>query len=258
MERSEKTAALSGLEQVSAVVHNPQGASEIILVCEHASHYIPAVFGNLGLSDAERLSHIGWDPGAAATAKKLSRLLGAPLVLQQYSRLLYDCNRPPDVLSAIPQRSEYTEIPGNIALSSAERDYRIKQIYDPFHAAIDGLIRERVAADKPYIIVTIHSFTPVFMGVPRTVELGVIYAPENRFAERFYQRSKAMSPRNIRNNEPYGPSDPVLHTIGRHSSPKHGALMLEIRNDLLSSDADQQYWAGFIAKALHATINEEK
>lgn len=258
MERSEDAAGLIGLEQCAAIVNNAAGDSDIILVCEHASHFIPANFANLGVMDEERLSHIGWDPGAAATARKLSKILNAPLVLQLYSRLLYDCNRPPQVQSAIPQRSEYTDIPGNHDLSEEARNYRVKQIYEPFHAAIDALIAKRVVEDKRYTIVTIHSFTPVFMGVERSVELGVIYSPENQFALRFYEQAKMMSPRTIRSNEPYGPSDPVLHTIARHRSSKYGAVMLEIRNDLVSNDADQQYWAGFIAKALHATINEEK
>ena len=86
-------------DEVVEVV-NPSGAGAFVVVCEHASNFIPAGFGALGLDEAALASHIAWDPGALAVAKTLSARLDAPLVAQRVSRLLYDCNRPPEAASA--------------------------------------------------------------------------------------------------------------------------------------------------------------
>ncbi|SIS96469.1 N-formylglutamate amidohydrolase [Neptunomonas antarctica] len=244
---------MQGLEQSSAELINPQGQSDVLLVCEHASHYIPENFANLGLSEAERLSHIGWDIGAAGMAQALSTKLDASLILQRYSRLLYDCNRPPSEASAVPPLSEMTEIPGNKDLTAEQRDYRVQHIYRPFHAEIAQQIAARKAAGRQTILVTIHSFTPLYMGQSRTVQLGVICHESNTFAKAFYQQASLESGFDIRMNEPYGPSDPVLHMVTRHGDEQQiPNVMLEVRNDLLIDAVGQHAWAQRVADALNS------
>lgn len=246
---------MQGLEQSSVELINPQGKSDVLLVCEHASHYIPENFANLGLSDTERLSHIGWDIGAANMARALSEMLDACLVLQRYSRLLYDCNRPPSEESAIPRLSEVTEIPGNKDLTREQWDYRVAHIYTPFHAAITEQIAARRALGRKTILVTIHSFTPIFMGEKRDVQLGVICHENNSFAQTFYQKACQESGFDIRMNEPYGPSDPVLHMVTRHGDEqKIPNVMLEVRNDLIVDGAGQKAWAQKVADTLNNLI----
>jgi predicted N-formylglutamate amidohydrolase len=97
---------LQDSEPHPAEVINPAGSSPYVLVCEHASNRIPANLGTLGLPDADLQRHIAWDIGAEATARILSRILDAPLIVQRYSRLVYDCNRPPEADSAYPEVSE--------------------------------------------------------------------------------------------------------------------------------------------------------
>ena len=250
---------MQGLEQTPAELVNPAGQSDVLLVCEHASNHIPESFANLGLTEAERLSHIGWDIGAAATARALSEKLDASLILQRYSRLLYDCNRPPEAPSAVPPLSEVTEIPGNKDLTSEQRDYRVSQIYTPFHAEIARQIEARKAAGRNTILVTVHSFTPVFMGQTRPVQLGVICHENNRFAEQFYTQAKQLSNFDIRMNEPYGPSDPVLHMVTRHGDDQQlPNVMLEIRNDLIEHAAGQQAWAQLLAETINALNSNKK
>ncbi|MFT2110925.1 N-formylglutamate amidohydrolase [Marinomonas sp. 2405UD68-3] len=240
-----------GLKESPAEQVNLTGTSDILLICEHASHFIPESFSNLGLTEEECLSHIGWDIGAADLAKKLSQQLDASLILQRYSRLLYDCNRPPNELSAIPPLSEVTVIPGNSGLTAEQRDYRVQRVYQPFHEAIDTHIKDRKKAGRRTIIVTIHSFTPTFKGQVRTVELGVICDEGNDYAKRFYQQAQALSQHDIRINEPYGPSDPVLHMVTRHGTDNHiPNVMLEVRNDLIKHANGQQEWAQLIGTAL--------
>lgn len=244
---------MQGLEQSSAELVNPQGKSNVLLVCEHASHYIPDNFANLGLSEAERLSHIGWDIGAAGMARLLSNTLDASLVLQRYSRLLYDCNRPPCEASAIPPLSEVTEIPGNKDLTKEQRNYRIQHIYETFHQEIAAQVATRKAAGRETILVTIHSFTPVFMGKNRAVQLGVISHESNTFARDFYLSASKRSGFDIRMNEPYGPTDPVLHMVTRHGDEQHiRNIMLEVRNDLIVDEAGQQEWAKLVADTLNS------
>ena len=67
---------------------NPQGKSPVLLVCEHASRYIPEELAQLGLDDAAAAEHIAWDIGALDLARELSARLDATLLVANYSRLL--------------------------------------------------------------------------------------------------------------------------------------------------------------------------
>src|SRR5262245_12541381 len=106
------------LEGDPAIVLNPRGKSQIVLVCEHAGRVIPRSLGTLGLSDSDLTRHFAWDIGAEAVSRRLSAILDAPLILQRYSRLVYDCNRPPEAPDAMPVMGELTPIPGNEGLSA--------------------------------------------------------------------------------------------------------------------------------------------
>ncbi|MBV8399523.1 MAG: N-formylglutamate amidohydrolase, partial [Acetobacteraceae bacterium] len=120
------------LDRVPAVVAvNETGRSPYVLVCEHASNYMPARYRGLGLAAPELQRHIAWDIGAAPLARCLSALLDSPLFLSGYSRLLIDCNRPPLAPTSIPVRSEATEIPGNQGLDDAERERRANTFFWP-------------------------------------------------------------------------------------------------------------------------------
>src|SRR5262249_46450861 len=82
------------------------GRSPYLLTCDHYGRLIPRVLGDLGLPESERMRHIGWDIGIAGVAEALSKHLDAHLIVQRYSRLVIDCNRPPHAASSIPQISE--------------------------------------------------------------------------------------------------------------------------------------------------------
>ena len=111
---------------------NAEGKSPYMLLCEHASNYIPSRYKGLGLDASELERHIAWDIGVAPIARELSRALDAPLVLSGYSRLLIDCNRPIGVPTSIPEIGESTLIPGNTGLSDDERAFRAaKQVRTP-------------------------------------------------------------------------------------------------------------------------------
>ena len=75
-------------EPAAVTVVRPEGTSPFLLVCDHASNRVPRRLGDLGVSEANLRRHIAWDIGAAAMAHGVSERLDAPLVLQNYSRLV--------------------------------------------------------------------------------------------------------------------------------------------------------------------------
>jgi predicted N-formylglutamate amidohydrolase len=200
-------------EDSPLIAVNEAGRSPYVLICEHSSCTMPRRLGTLGLPATEVERHIGWDIGAAGVARLLSRLIDAPLMLQRYSRLAYDCNRPPEALDAIPEVSEVTAIPGNRKLGGEERLARIAEIYRPFHDGISRLLDRRAAQGQPSIVVSIHSFTPVFKGSRRKVELGILHDRDTSLSSRLI---KSFPNVDARLNEPYGPKDGVLHTLNMH------------------------------------------
>jgi predicted N-formylglutamate amidohydrolase len=239
------SAGLLGDEEPPALVVNGDGRSPYVLICEHASNRLPRRLGTLGLAASELARHIAWDLGAEPVARRLSRLTDAPLVLQRYSRLAYDCNRPPDSADAMPEVSETTAIPGNRNLSPADKLARIGEIYRPFHAAVADLLDRRAAAGVRSLVVSIHSFTPVYKGEHRAVELGILFDRDRSLPERLMPCFATVD---ARYNEPYGPRDGVLHTLNLHAAPRGlGHAMIEIRNDFLSDERAQTGWAERLA-----------
>jgi len=247
------TCLLEG-EDAPALLVNGGGRSPYVLVCEHASNRLPKLLGTLELPESELQRHIAWDIGAEQVARLLSRLIDAPLVLQRYSRLAYDCNRPPDSADAMPEISETTHIPGNRNLTSDDKLRRTREIYRPFHATIADLLDRRAAEGTRSMVVTIHSFTPVYRGKPRAVELGILHDRDPGLADKLITSFPTVD---ARLNEPYGPDDGVLHTLNLHAAPRGlRHAMIEIRNDFLLDERGQVEWAERLSAALvHAAAH---
>lgn len=234
-------ALLQDDEESPFIALNEQGRSPYVLICEHASNLLPRRLGTLGLTEAERASHIAWDIGAENAARLLSRLIDAPLLLQRYSRLAYDCNRPPESPDAMPEVSEVTAIPGNRKLSAEDRLARAREIYRPFHDGVSLVLDRRAAAGQRSILVSIHSFTPVYKGKPRSVELGILHDRDTTLSSKLI---KSFPNVDARLNEPYGPKDGVLHTLNLHGFARGlQHAMIEIRNDLVATERGQDEWA---------------
>lgn len=239
---------LSGDDDLPFAVFNPQGKGDVLLVCEHASAAIPGVFADLGLQRHALSSHIAWDPGALELSMQLAKMLDASLCYQRYSRLLYDCNRPPESPSAIPEKSEVYDIPGNRNLSARERDQRIETFYRPFEQGLSGLLEARGKSGRQTLLVTVHSFTPVFFGRAREVEVGILHDVDRRLADAMLAQVESLEGRFVtRRNEPYGPKDGVTHTLVEHGV-KNGLLnvMIEVRNDLLRSQEEINAMAAYL------------
>jgi predicted N-formylglutamate amidohydrolase len=243
--------AASGAAEPVARVENPNGRSPILLICEHASNHLPARYGTLGLNADQLESHIAWDPGALGVAQVLSRLLDAPLIHASVSRLVLDLNRDPSAPDSIWTLSERTAIPGNLDLAAEERAWRVREVYEAFHDAVDDFANVRKATGQLAAVVSIHSFTPIYRDVPRPWQIGLIFNEDERFARSVEAGLKADSSLNVGMNEPYSPADRVFHTLERHAERRGLApLMIEIRNDLIRTEDGQAAWANRLAPLL--------
>ena len=240
-------------------VVNPDGASPVLLVCEHAGNRIPARYGDLGISAEVLASHVAWDPGALPVAEGLSERLGAPLVVQDVSRLVYDCNRPPESPGAMPGVSEIHTIPGNADLTEETRAERVAAIYRPFERRLHAACEAHAERYPNGAVVTIHTFTPIFHGQPRAVEIGVLHGADARLADALLAEASVEGGLDVRRNAPYGPADGVLHTLETHAVPRRlRHAMIEIRNDLVATPdaaaAMADRLAGWIGRAMEGDV----
>ncbi|MEZ5926030.1 MAG: N-formylglutamate amidohydrolase [Hyphomicrobiaceae bacterium] len=238
----------------AVTVVNETGSSPYVLLCEHASRYIPARYAKLGLPDKELTRHIAWDIGAAGIGQGLSKALDAPLFMSGYSRLLIDCNRPLGVPSSIPEISESTLIPGNVGLDDAERKYRADAFYWPFQRAVRAHIDQRIEIGRPTIIFGVHTFTPIYKGYVRPWHAGVLYRRSAVFGERLLAEL-AEPGLTLAANEPYKIEDDHDQTVPVHGE-KRGldAVLIEVRQDLVGDEMGEAAWAARLAQALEALI----
>ena len=245
-------------EGSAAQLINPNGKSPIVLVCEHASNFIPESLEGLGLNAEEKISHVAWDIGAYEMAKEISQMLDAPLVASCVSRLVYDCNRSPESGIGIPSKSELTEVAGNKDLSADAINDRVKYVYEPFHDLVSKTINERMNPSTQHtspVVITIHSFTPVYFGENRSVELGILHDKDDRLATAMMTNHVKNTDLKTELNAPYDASDNVMHTVNRHTK-EQGFLnvMIEVKNDLLSNPDDIQSVASDLSSMIQDAL----
>jgi predicted N-formylglutamate amidohydrolase len=232
-------------------VLNEDGRSDIVLLCEHASNHVPAEYLGLGLDPRHLERHIAWDIGAAEVTRRLSERLDAPAFLGTYSRLLVDLNRPLGLKGSIPVHSEDTAIPGNVGIDVAERARRAAIMFAPFHDRVAAHLDRRIAEGRPTRIVTIHSFTPVFLGVARPWHAGVLFGEARQFATAILAGLRADGSLDAEANVPY-----VISRDGDYAVPIHGddrgipAVLIEIRQDLVADARGIEEWTGRLVAAL--------
>lgn len=230
-------------------IHRPQGASPFMLLADHAGQQLPRSLGTLGLPQAQLDRHIGWDIGIAGTTRALAQRLDAWAIEQTYSRLLIDCNRPLASPTLIPETSDGTVVPGNAALTAAQRQQRINAIHAPYHARINAELDARRDAARPTLLVMMHSFTPVMNGVQRPWHAGVLYHQDTRFAHPLLRALGAEGDLVVGDNQPYSvtpSSDYAVPVHGEGRGLVH--VELEIRQDLIADEAGQQAWAERLAR----------
>ncbi|WP_299681984.1 N-formylglutamate amidohydrolase [uncultured Roseobacter sp.] len=252
------------LADVSSILHksdpapvkivNGESRLPILLVCEHAGQAIPQSLNRLGLPQHVVDSHRGWDIGALAVANDVAARLGAPLVVQTYSRLVIDSNRPPDSPSAVPPEVDGVTIPGNLGITPTEQRQRAREIFDPLNAAIT----QRMADLQPRGCFSIHSFTPVMGGRARPWHAGFLSRRDLDTAQALMESVAAQRPDlTLAINEPYQIDDETDWFIPRHAEPSGAAhTLIEIRNDLITHPEGAAEWAKLIAVAISEVLPE--
>ena len=242
---------LAADEPAPVILRNADGASPFFLTCDHYGRTIPCALGDLGIDENERHRHIAYDIGIAGVAEAVSDALGAHLIAQRYSRLVIDCNRPLSAASSIPPISEATTIPGNQGLTQQAAFERQQRIFAPYHHAITEALDRRAQSNRPTILVSLHSFTPIYAGVARPWHIGTLYNRDCRLPKLMLRELHTESALVVGDNQPYAVSDTTDYTIPTHGE-KRGLINtgIEIRQDLITEDSGQREWAARLVRIL--------
>lgn len=242
----------SGRDPAPVEVVPATGSARLLLICEHAGRALPARLGGLGLTERELSLHIAWDIGAEGVARQLAARLECALVVQRYSRLVIDCNRPPLGAQSIPETSDGIAIPGNRGLDDHAKQARVDEIFCPYARACETLIADPAIRAA----VSIHSFTPVLGGIARRMDIGFLHrTPESRgsvLANAFRAQAPDL---NVADNEPYRIEDETDWFIPRCAEPRGiPHCLVEIRNDHLATPAAQDAWAARLARVIPSIL----
>ena len=233
---------------------NESSQYPVLLVCEHAGQSIPKALGDLGLSRENMNEHIAYDIGARQVSIMIAEYLGAPLILQPYSRLVIDCNRPVHSEQAIPLQSDGIRIPGNCDLGPEERLQRIKEVYNPFHDSVSALL-DRHFREAAFAI---HSFTPILDNETRPWDLAFLFRKDAETSHSLADAVRRLDPtRNIGMNVPYSIDDSTDWFVPYHGERRGLAhSLIEIRNDHLRSEACCRSWAKLLSRAIQQFLDK--
>jgi predicted N-formylglutamate amidohydrolase len=234
-------------------------ATGLLILCDHAENTLPDAYGTLGLRPEDLHRHIAYDLGAAEVTEHLATALGAPAILSCFSRLLIDPNRGLDDPTLIMQISDGLVVPGNADIAPTEVAARIAAYYRPYHDAIERAVDAAIAAGKPPVIISMHSFTQAWKGVPRPWAIGVLWDKDPRLALALLQGFRAMPDIVVGDNVPYS-GQLKGDTLYRHGTQRGLAhALIEVRQDLVLGPDGQKEWglrlAAVIAKLMRDTGN---
>jgi len=232
-------------------IYNQNEHSKIILLCDHASKIIPKKYKNLGLSQKNINRHIGWDIGALKLAKRIAKKTSSTLIHSGYSRLLVDCNRSLKSKDAFIKKSEDTIIPGNIGINKNEKIVRANKYYFPYHNQIQKIIEKNLKKKIIPIIVSIHSFTPIYKNKSRPWHIGLLFLNDKRLTSLFSIEIKKNKKLVLGLNQPY-----KMRLEGDFTIPFFAEInglpyvLIEVRQDLLIKKETIFYWNNLISKIL--------
>ena len=228
---------------------------DYIVICDHASNNVPLEYQNLGVSKKDLESHRAFDLGASEVASELSKLLRCSLVMANFSRLLIDPNRGKDDPTLIPKISEGKIIKGNVDISMSkndkERRNRILKFYLPYHNQINRFINESLDNGIIPKILSIHSFTPIWKGKKRKIDVGILWDKDDRLSKIFLNSLKNIK---LGDNKPYS-GRLKNDTLYKHATSQgFPHVLIELRQDLLKKEKDKLQWA----KKIHNVLKENE
>ncbi|MDZ4802316.1 MAG: N-formylglutamate amidohydrolase [Bryobacteraceae bacterium] len=226
-----------------------------VLLCDHASNFIPDELKNLGLPEAELRRHIAWDIGAAGVTEALSELIDAPAILSPASRLVIDCNRHLDAPDLIPEMTDGTTIPGNLQLSVAERANRIERWFRPYHDAVESVLLRREEQGRESVVLAVHSMTDSLGGKHRPWQIAVSSHTDRRLATPLLAALRQHKDIVVGDNEPYDLDPRVDYSVPYHALRRGlSQIQVEFRQDEIVESRGQQRWALRFADAVKTLV----
>ena len=245
---------LGAADPVPVEVYQAQSAVPVMLLCEHAGQAVPHALAGLGLPEGAIDGHIGWDIGAEKLARALADRLHCPLILQRYSRLVIDCNRPPGSDGSIPVRSDGVPVPANVGLAAHDRHLREREIFDPMNDAITTALD----ACPRRAVFSIHSFTRCFQGQDRRWDAGFLTRRDEKSAQHLMSAIAAVAPElTLALNQPYQIDDTSDWFIPRHAEPRGlRHTLIEVRNDHLRDADGVARWADLLVPAIRSILED--
>ena len=249
------TALLSSDDPDPFEIVNAEGASQLLLICDHASRQVPSKLADLGLPAIEFERHIAYDIGADAITRSLSQSLDARAVLAGYSRLVIDLNRPPGHPESVPSVSDGTSVPANQNLSEGDLDQRISTLFDPYHEAIGHSMAHLWKRGPAPALFSVHSFTPHFEDHERPWDVGILWKRDPRLAVPLMELLRARG-LDVGDNEPYSALH-MAYTIDSHAGAAGLATcVIEIRQDQVSDQDGIDRWAHILEEDLRIICND--
>lgn len=225
-----------------------------LVTCDHAANTVPQEVngGDLGIAPEDMARHIAFDPGAAGVTLALAEQLNSPAILSNFSRLVIDPNRGEDDPTLLMKLYDGTIIPANRHADMAEKERRLNAYHRPYHKA-----QERLAArQEDTVLLSIHSYTQQLRGrEPRPWHVGILYGADDRLAKPLIRRLEAEPDLCVGENEPYG-GHLDGDSVDRHAiKPGRANVLIELRNDLIETDAQQVAWADRLAPILAEVLD---
>lgn len=243
-----------------------QRGSRWVVSCDHATNWVPPCVGNgnLGLPPEDMDRHIAYDIGAEGLAQTLGTLLDGPVVCSRFSRLVIDPNRGEHDPTLLMRLYDGTIIPANRHADDAERERRLDAFHRPYHGALSQMIETR----PDPVLLSVHSFAPQLRGrPPRPWQVGVLSAADRRLSDALlialqapdfaaWVETVSGTPLCLGDNEPYSGELPG-DTLDRHAVTKgHHNTLIEIRNDLIKTPAQQMAWAERLTPLLQRALHD--
>ena len=235
----------------------------LVLLADHAMNRLPEAYGSLGLPKSAFDRHIAYDIGIEKLTRRLAAMLNVPAVLSCFSRLLIDPNRGEDDPTLVMKISDGAIVPGNHPITEEEWNHRLDTYHRPYHRAVERTIAKAGASGRAPLVLSLHSYTPAWKGVPRPWHAAILWDSDDRAVLPFLKLLRGPGDILVGDNEPY---DGALRgdTMYRHcmtSGTPHA--LLEVRQDLIADDAGIEAWAERLAPiftALNAdpTLHEFK
>jgi len=235
---------------------NAGGRAPVLLICDHATRFIPRALGALGLDKAYLTRHIAWDIGIADVTRRLAERLDAPAMMSHFSRLIVDPNRQPDNPTLIPEISDGVIVPGNRSLSDRQVELRLDTFFRPYHRAINVQLDHMQENGPTPALVSMHSFTPVMRGEERPWEIGILWNRDPRLPQPLMSRLRAEG-LTVGDNLPYSGADEHGYTQHTHGDSRGLAnVLIEVRQDLIDTHHGAAAWAGRLGSALEEVLRD--